>query len=82
MMPNLDRRGFLGLALLLAAFPAFAADDKAAAKDELRALRKETLEQLYKENPQAKKEIRAAAGYGVFGVTGAQILILDRKSVV
>ena len=76
MMPNLDRRGFLGLALLLAAFPAFAADDKAAAKDELRALRKETLEQLYKENPQAKKEIRAAAGYGVFGVTGAQILIL------
>lgn len=75
-MPNLDRLLFLGLALLLAVLPAYAADEKSAAKAELRAMRKETLEQLYKESPQVKKEIRSAAGYGVFGITGAQILLL------
>jgi len=74
-MPNLDRRWFLGLALL-AVMPTCVAEDKATAQAELRVMRKDALDQLYKENPQAKKEVRSAAGYGVFGVTGAQVLIL------
>jgi len=66
----------LSLVLLSAVPQAHAGDDKAAAQAELRTLRKEALDLLYKESPQAKKEIRAAAGYGVFGVVGAQVLIL------
>lgn len=54
----------------------YAADDVAAARAELRALRKDTLNQLYQLNPQAKREIRAAAGYGVFGSTSAQVLLV------
>lgn len=63
------------LLLLSAVFPAHA-DDKAAAQAGLRAMRKEALDLLYKEEPKARKEIRAAAGYGVFGVAQAQILLL------
>jgi lipid-binding SYLF domain-containing protein len=73
-MPILKRVFPFGLALLLA-FPVLA-DDKEAARDELRAMRKDTLAQLYQESPAAKKEVRAAAGYGVFGVFGAQVLLL------
>jgi lipid-binding SYLF domain-containing protein len=72
-MPRL--KPLLGLALLAALLPAHA-DDKSAAQAELRAMRKEALDLLYKENPRTKKEIRAAAGYGVFGVLGAQVLLL------
>jgi len=61
---------------LLGAGVAGAADDKASAREALRQLRKETLDQLYKENPKAKTQIRKAAGYGVFGVTGVQFLIV------
>jgi lipid-binding SYLF domain-containing protein len=61
---------------LLGAGMAGAADDKASAREALRQLRKETLDQLYKENPKAKTQIRKAAGYGVFGVTGVQFLIV------
>ncbi len=61
---------------LLGAGVAGAADHKASAREALRQLRKETLDQLYKENPKAKTQIRKAAGYGVFGVTGVQFLIV------
>lgn len=63
-------------ACLLVAATAGAADDKATARNALRDMRKETLEQLYKESPNAKKQIRGAAGYAVFGVTGLHILLV------
>ncbi len=66
----------LGLVLAFAVTAAGAADDKAAARAELRAMRKEALNQLYQADPLAKKKIRSAAGYGVFGIVGAQVLIL------
>lgn len=74
-MPRLKPSLPLAFALLLAALPGHA-DDKAAAQAELRAMRKEALDLLYKESPPTKKEIRAAAGYGVFSFVGAQVLLL------
>lgn len=76
MISRLDCLRTIVLVSLFAWLPTCAADDIAASRDELRAMRKETLEQLYQANPQAKREIRAAAGYGVFGFTGAQVVIL------
>lgn len=75
------RRPDWGLAVMLATLllggaGAAAADDKAAARDALRATRQQTLDQLYKEDPKAKTLVRKAAGYGVFGVTGVQILFV------
>lgn len=61
---------------LLAPGAVAAADEKAAVRDALRDMRKATLDQLYKENPKARTQIRKAAGYGVFGVTGVQILFV------
>lgn len=61
---------------LLLASVAGMADDKSATRDALRQMRKETLAQLYKENPQARNQIRGAAGYGVFAVTGVHVLFL------
>jgi lipid-binding SYLF domain-containing protein len=66
----------LAAVCLLAAGLAGAADDKASAREALRQMRKETLDQLYRENPRAKTQIRMAAGYGVFGVTGVQLFIV------
>jgi lipid-binding SYLF domain-containing protein len=76
-MRQTDRRlaMMLGI-LLLAAAGAAAADDKAAARDALRDLRKQTLDQLYKEDPKAKTLVRKSAGYGVFAVTGAHFLFV------
>ena len=75
------RRPDRGLAVILAALllvgaGAAAADDRQAARDALREMRRQTLDQLYKEDPKAKTLIRKAAGYGVFGVTGVQILFV------
>ena len=61
---------------LLVAGTASAADDKASAREALRQMRKETLEQLYQQDPKARTQIRKAAGYGVFGVTGVQFFIV------
>lgn len=61
---------------LLGANAAGAAEDKAAARNELRDMRKETLAELYKVSPKAETQIRKAAGYGVFGVAGVQFLFV------
>lgn len=61
---------------LVGAGVAGAADDRTSARDALRQMRKETLDQLYRENPTARTQIRKAAGYGVFGVTGVQLFIV------
>jgi lipid-binding SYLF domain-containing protein len=63
-------------ASLLVAPAADAAGDKAAAHDALRQMRKETLEELYREAPKARNQIRSAAGYGVFGTTGVHVLFV------
>ncbi len=63
-------------ASLLVAPAADAAGDKAAAHDALRQMRKETLEELYREVPKARNQIRSAAGYGVFGTTGVHVLFV------
>lgn len=78
-MRHLDHwpaRMMLALLLLLAAAGAAVGDDRVDARKQLRDLRTETLNQLYKENPEAKIQIRKAAGYGVFGVTGVHILFV------
>ncbi len=76
-MPHFNHLLKITLVLLttIASLPNVSADDKAAAQAELRSMRIDALNQLYKENPKAKKQIRSSAGYGVFGVMGAQILI-------
>ncbi|MGE5248537.1 MAG: YSC84-related protein [Verrucomicrobiota bacterium] len=55
------------------------AADKAAEKEKARAdvrkMEKETLERLYKEQPQAKAAIAKAAGYAVFSNFGMKIFI-------
>lgn len=68
--------GWTMILCLLVIGPAWAADDKAAARDALRELRRDTLAQLYQENPKAKTQIRKSAGYAVFGSTGVHILLL------
>lgn len=69
--------GVLAILLsLLGMATAWAADDKAAARDALRGLRKETLAQLYQEYPKAKTQIRKSAGYAVFGATGVHVLFV------
>lgn len=52
------------------------AEDNAAVRDALRQMREETLEQLYKKIPNARTQVRSAAGYGVFGVAGVHILFV------
>lgn len=80
-MTRINRLFALPLLLLLGfpSVPAGAADDqpdKATLQAELRKMRKDTLDQLYQESPKARKEVRAAAGYGVFSISGAQVLFV------
>lgn len=76
-MPSLDRLITLLVATwLLLAATATIADDLAETRDALRKMRQETLNQLYRDNPQARNQIRGAAGYGVFEVVGVHILFL------
>jgi lipid-binding SYLF domain-containing protein len=63
-------------ALLLLAAGTVVGGDETAARDALRELRRQTLDELYREDPTAKTLIRKAAGYGVFGVTGVQIVFV------
>jgi lipid-binding SYLF domain-containing protein len=77
-MSRLDRLLILVVVLCSAIMAplAMASDTKADARTELRKMRQNTLEQLYREIPQTRKAIRSAAGYGVFGVVSAQVLFL------
>lgn len=61
------------LSLVLVA-PAQAAD-AAAQKAELRKMCDESLAALYKESPEAKAEIRKAAGYGCFSSFGVSFFV-------
>lgn len=80
-MPRIERRrifhgGLLVLCYLLLTSMVMAAGDKKAIQAELRKIRQDTLEELYRIDPKAKQRIRGAAGYGVFAVTGAHVLFL------
>jgi lipid-binding SYLF domain-containing protein len=66
------------VALVLAhTLPALAQEKTAdAVRAEIRKMRQETLDQLYKDVPQARRNIRGAAGYAVFESVGAQVLFV------
>jgi lipid-binding SYLF domain-containing protein len=49
---------------------------KASARAVLRDMRKQTLAELYRQDPQARVAIRGAAGYGVFESAGAHLLLV------
>jgi len=73
---------FLGFALT-APLTAAAAEkdgaetaDKDTVRSELRQMRKDALEALYKEQPRAQVVIRGSAGYAVFSSAGAHIMFL------
>jgi lipid-binding SYLF domain-containing protein len=74
MLRDLLQRGIFFLVIMLLSTAAGAADDKEKARDALREMRKETLNQLYQQYPKARDRIRGAAGYGVFTVGEVQIL--------
>jgi lipid-binding SYLF domain-containing protein len=66
-----------GLLPLLALRTASAADPTPAElRASLREMRKETLDELYKAQPSARKAIRGSAGYAVFTQTGVQFLLV------
>lgn len=62
------------LALLLIALPAFGAT-KAEKQKEVRKVSQQTLAQLYKAQPSAKKAIANAAGYATFSNFGMKIFL-------
>ena len=62
---------------LLGIAPAHAADPTPAeVRASLRQMRKDTLEELYKLAPSARKAIRGSAGYAVFSQTGMHLLLV------
>jgi lipid-binding SYLF domain-containing protein len=65
--------GFVILALLLMALPAWGAS-KAEKQKEVQKVSQQTLNQLYKAQPSAKKAIANAAGYATFSNFGMKIL--------
>lgn len=77
-----DKRALLRMLLggvLLGGYPTWAraADPTPAQlKEQLRKLRKETLDRLYAHEPGLRVKVRGSAGYGVFAVEGVQILFV------
>ena len=65
--------GFVILAMLLIALPAWGAS-KADKQKEVQKVSQQTLSQLYKAQPSAKKAIANAAGYATFSNFGMKIL--------
>ncbi|MEC8427351.1 MAG: YSC84-related protein [Pseudomonadota bacterium] len=64
------------LSLLLISTTCFGAS-VATEQQDIKAMRKEVLERLYKEEPGARKEIRRAAGYGVFSNVGVNLVFFS-----
>jgi lipid-binding SYLF domain-containing protein len=63
------------LAAALLAPAAFAKADPDTRRAEIRGMRDEVLNELYKHRPEAQKKIRKAAGYAVFSNVGVNLLI-------
>ncbi len=67
-----------GLALFVLATGLAGADDTPDQKrDKTSKMAAETLQELYKMEPQARGEIKKSAGYAVFNNTGTNILLLS-----
>jgi lipid-binding SYLF domain-containing protein len=66
--------GFIVIALLFIAMPAWSAS-KAAQQKDVQKMSRETLARLYKVEPSAKKVIAKSAGYAVFENFGMKILV-------
>jgi len=72
----------MGVMLALAPLPFALAQDEASGQSkspsqqraDIRKMRDETLAQLYRHRPDARRKIAAAPGYGVFSNTGVQIV--------
>jgi lipid-binding SYLF domain-containing protein len=54
---------------------AYAADNKEKEKTEIRTMAQDTLQRLYKADPEAKAAVDGAAGYAVFSNMGVKILV-------
>jgi lipid-binding SYLF domain-containing protein len=67
------------IGLVMAAGPALA-DGKQDKQDKIKKTAKETLEELYKVQPSARKAIQASAGYAVFSNFGMKILVAGSGS--
>ena len=64
------------LILLASAFSmAVASDSKEQEREDVRAMARNALERLYREQPEAKGVIEKAAGYAVFNNRGVKILV-------
>lgn len=66
--------GFVILALLLMALPAWGAS-KAEKQKEVQKMSRDTLARLYKAQPSAKKAVEGAAGYATFSNFGMKIFV-------
>ena len=71
-MTAISRRAVLALALA-ACFPAAAAPTKDEKRQDVRDVAKNTLDRLYKAQPEARDAIDRAAGYAVFSNFGMKI---------
>lgn len=49
----------------------------ATEQKDIQSMRKEVLQRLYKEEPEARKEVRRAAGYGVFSNVGVNLVFFS-----
>jgi lipid-binding SYLF domain-containing protein len=65
---------FVSIAIALAAVPAWGAS-KADKQKEVQKVSRETLAQLYKTQPSAKKAVEGAAGYAAFSNFGMKIFL-------
>ena len=70
----MTKRTFALLLALAFAVPAFAAPSKDQQRQDVRDVTQNTLDRLYKTQPQAKDAIGRAAGYAVFSNFGMKIL--------
>jgi lipid-binding SYLF domain-containing protein len=67
---------FMAVALAYTlAVAAYADDNKEKERKEIRSMAQETLQRLYKADPEAKAAVDGAAGYAVFSNMGVKILV-------
>ncbi len=67
-------KSLLTICLALSFLSPTLADDSAAQRDKIHAMRNEVLEKLYQQQPGTREEIRNAAGYAVFSNVGVNLL--------
>ncbi len=66
----------MSVALVACATTPMSSSDKAKQQEEVREMAKDTLNQLYTQNPGAQEVVRRAAGYAVFSDFGFKLLLM------